>query len=217
MSNILQANWYLHHGPVPQQHIEAATIMPAILSSDCRAVYSRDITISACSISLFLPIFSCSQISLLSISLVHAQYICLFLLVKKLQNSPLQRIIFCLHNSFILTLPNQAHWQTSPGLTEHKCWADSSVQSSQSYFQSFPNFSLSSTWLVSTFGFFVQLPPNTRAFSMFLFKHVEQDPQLPAAWKHFLRHPSGSKDQAPSTHSSSGHSSTNSVSSSQPL
>lgn len=72
---------------------------------------------------------------------------------------PLHKVSF-----FACTIPlfslckNQTVWQTSPGLTEHKCWSDYSVWSSQlELFSTLSNFPLSSTWLVSTSRGFVQL------------------------------------------------------------
>lgn len=62
--------------------------------------------------------------------LVHTPYICLFLLVKR-QHSPPQSISFCMHDSIVLTLQNQTLCQTDPGLSEHNCWSDCSVWSSQ--------------------------------------------------------------------------------------
>lgn len=53
---------------------------------------------------------------------------------------------------------NLTLWQTSPGLTEHKCGSNYSVWYSQlELFSTTSNFPLSSTWLVSTSRGFVQL------------------------------------------------------------
>lgn len=169
MSNRLPANWYLHHGPAPQQHTEATTIIPAILSGDFGTVYSG--------VLLFL--------------LVPFLYFLLTYIDFKHQFSPCS-----LHLPFPFGQGTTAFSSTKNhffacmiplfSLCKIKVFgrqvlvwpsinADLTIQydiHNWSYFQSPPNFPLSSTWLVSTSRAFVQLPPNFRAFFMFLFKSV---------------------------------------------
>lgn len=86
------------------------------------------------------------------------------------RNIPLHKPSFfaCVIPLFSLC-KNQTLWQTSPGLTEQKCWADYSVWSSQLELFSTPQkiFPLSSTWLVSTFRGFVQLLTTLEPFLCF--------------------------------------------------